>query len=41
MKSSLNLFFDETANENLEISAAFALGSVLAQMFTKLAQRHG
>ena len=41
MQSSLNLFFDETANENLDIGAAFALGSGLAQMFTKLAQRHG
>jgi hypothetical protein len=41
MQSSLNLFFDETANENLDIGAVFALGSGLAQMFTKLAQRHG
>jgi hypothetical protein len=41
MQSSLNVFFDETANENLDIGAAFALGSGLAQMFTKLALRHG
>jgi len=41
MQSSLNLFFDETANENLDIGAVFALGSGLAQMLTKLAQRHG
>jgi hypothetical protein len=49
MNSSLNTyfdetadrFFDETANENLAIGAVFALGSGLAQMFTKLAQRHG
>jgi hypothetical protein len=41
IQSSLNLFFDETANENLDIGAAFALGSGLSQMFTKLAQRHG
>ncbi len=41
MQSSLNLFFDETANENLDIGAMFALGSGLAQMFTKLAQRQG
>jgi dipeptide/tripeptide permease len=41
MQSSLNLFFDETANENLDSGAVFALGSGLAQMLTKLAQRHG
>jgi hypothetical protein len=41
LQSSLNLFFDETANENLDIGAVFALGSGMAQMFTKLAQRHG
>jgi hypothetical protein len=41
MQSSLNVFFDDTANENLDIGAVFALGSGLAQMFTKLAQRHG
>lgn len=41
MQSSLNLFFDESANDNLDIGAAFALGSGLAQMFTKLSQRHG
>jgi hypothetical protein len=41
MQSSLNVFFDDTANDNLDISAAFALGSGLAQMFAKIAQRHG
>ncbi len=41
MQSSLNVFFDDTANDNLDIGAVFALGSGLAQMFTKLAQRHG
>lgn len=41
MQSSLNLFFDETTNENLDIGAVFALGSGLAQMLAKLAQRHG
>jgi hypothetical protein len=41
MQSSLNVFFDDTANDNLDIAAAFALGSGLAQMFTKIAHRHG
>jgi hypothetical protein len=41
MESSLNLFFDEAANDNLGVGAVFALGSGLAQMFTRLAQRHG
>jgi len=39
--SSLNLFFDETGDENLDIGSVFSLGAGLAQMFTKLAQRHG
>lgn len=41
MQSSLNVFFDDMANENLDIGAAFALGSGLAQMFNNLAHRHG
>jgi hypothetical protein len=41
MASSLNLFFDRTAEVNLDIGAVFSLGAGLAQMFTKLAQRHG
>jgi hypothetical protein len=41
MQSSLNVFFDETADDNLDIGALFALGAGLAQMFTKLAHRHG
>jgi hypothetical protein len=39
--SSLNLFFDETADANLDIGSIFSLGAGLTQMFTKLAQRHG
>ena len=39
--SSLNLFFDEAADANLDIGSIFSLGAGLAQMFTKLAQRHG
>jgi hypothetical protein len=41
LKSSLNLFFDETADRNLDIGSIFSLGAGLAQMFEKLALRHG
>jgi len=41
LESSLNVFFDKTADQNLDIGSVFSLGSGLAQMFTKLALRHG
>ncbi len=41
MDSSLNLFFDETADANLDIGSLFSLGVGLAQMFTKISLRHG
>ncbi|MFH1103061.1 MAG: DUF3786 domain-containing protein [Pseudomonadota bacterium] len=41
LESSLNLFFDETADKNLDIGSIFTLGVGLAQMFGKLALRHG
>ena len=41
LQSSLNLFFDETANNNLDIGSVFTLGVGLSQMFQKLALRHG
>lgn len=41
LKSSLNLFFDDTADKNLEAGSIFTLAAGLAQMFTKLALRHG
>ncbi|MEJ5358682.1 MAG: DUF3786 domain-containing protein [Desulfobacterales bacterium] len=41
MDSDLKVFFDETADRNLDIGACFALGVGLAQMFTRLAGRHG
>ncbi len=41
LQSSLNLFFDDTADSNLDIGSIFTLGVGLAQMFQKLAQRHG
>jgi hypothetical protein len=39
--SSLNIFFDETADRNLDIGSIFSLGAGLTQMFQKLALRHG
>ena len=41
MDSSLHIFFDETADRNLDIGSVFTLGTGLAQMFTKIALRHG
>ena len=41
MDSSLHIFFDETADRNLDIGSVFNLGAGLAQMFTKIALRHG
>jgi hypothetical protein len=41
MQSSLNVFFDQTADQNLDIGSIFSLGAGLAQMFTRLAGRHG
>jgi hypothetical protein len=39
--SSLNLFFDKSVDDNLDIGSVFTLGAGLAQMFAKLALRHG
>jgi len=39
--SSLNIFFDETADRNLDIGSIFTLGTGLAQMFTNIVLRHG
>ena len=41
MQSSLNLFFDETADQNLDNGSIFSIGAGLAQMFARMAQRHG
>jgi hypothetical protein len=41
LESSLNVFFDETADKNLDIGSVFSLGVGLAQMFGKIALRHG
>lgn len=40
LESSLHIFFDETAPENVGIDGVFSIGSGLAQMFEKLARRH-
>ena len=39
--SSLNVFFDQTADRNLDIGSVFSLGAGMALMFQKLAIRHG
>lgn len=41
LDSSLHIFFDETADRNLDIGSVFTLGTGLAQMFTKISLRHG
>jgi hypothetical protein len=41
LASTLNLFFDKTAERNLDNGSIFTLGAGLAQMFEKLALRHG
>jgi hypothetical protein len=41
IESSLNVFFDKTADKNLDIGSVFSLGVGLAQMFGKIALRHG
>jgi hypothetical protein len=41
LASTLNVFFDDTADRNLDIGSLFSLGAGLAAMFEKLAQRHG
>jgi hypothetical protein len=41
LESSLNVFFDSTAEDNLNIESIYALGTGLVRMFEKLASRHG
>jgi hypothetical protein len=41
LESSLYVFFDRTADDNLGTNIVFTVGAGLAQMFTKLALRHG
>jgi hypothetical protein len=41
LESSLNVFFDETADRNLDTDSVFTLGVGLAHMIKKIALRHG
>ena len=41
LDSVLHVFFDETADRNLDTDSVFTLGTGLATMFKKLALRHG
>ncbi len=41
MASSLNLFFDATAEKNIGIDGLYMLGAGITQMFEKLALQHG
>ena len=41
LESDLHLFFDDTASANLNIEALYTLGAGLAQMFERIALRHG
>lgn len=41
LESSLNIFFDSTAGDNLNIEYIYSLGTGLVTMFEKIALRHG
>lgn len=41
LQSTLNMFFDETVDENLGNDGIYSLATGLATMFSRLAQRHG
>jgi hypothetical protein len=41
LESNLNIFFDSTAEENLNIESIYTLATGLTIMFEKLALRHG
>ncbi|MDY6988584.1 MAG: DUF3786 domain-containing protein [Thermodesulfobacteriota bacterium] len=41
LESDLHIFFDATAEDNLNIEGIYALGTGLVRMFEKLALRHG
>ncbi|MCP4669193.1 MAG: DUF3786 domain-containing protein [Deltaproteobacteria bacterium] len=41
LESSLNMFFDSTAEENLNIESIYALATGLVRMFEKIALTHG
>ena len=41
LESSLNIFFDSTAEDNLNIESIYALATGLVRMFEKIALTHG
>jgi hypothetical protein len=41
LESSLNIFFDSTAKNNINIESIYSLGTGLVTMFEKIALRHG
>jgi hypothetical protein len=41
LESALNLFFDESAEDNLSIEGIYSLGTGITWMFQKLAITHG
>lgn len=41
LESSLNIYFDSTATDNLHMEFIYSLGTGLATMFEKIALRHG
>jgi hypothetical protein len=41
LESELNLFFDTSAEDNLDIEGLYTLGTGITQMFEKLTLRHG
>ena len=41
LASDLNIFFDSTAEDNLNIESIYALGTGLVRMFEKISFRHG
>jgi hypothetical protein len=41
LESVLHVFFDETADRNLDTDSVFTLGTGLATMFKKFVLRHG
>jgi uncharacterized protein DUF3786/putative Fe-S cluster protein len=41
LESSLNIFFDSTASDNLNIESIYSLGTGLTTMFEKISLRHG
>lgn len=41
LESDLNLFFDDTVEDNLDVEAIYTLGVGLVTMFEKLSLRHG